>query len=286
MKILPPHKIAGEISDVIYAAREYLIIASPYVDFNYWKRIQNELITAKNRGVHISFYVRNDSNNAKSWEQVESLGIRPILIDNLHAKFYLNERMGVISSMNLLSSSQSNSIEIGCKLESEAELEELKKFVDDFIKPHSTTEAPSEEDIYVSKERFSTILEGSLKHFVDQRARVYFKNDILTIYCSSNTYYCGVDKSKNVVYVDAILSGKDAQVLSMTNTEIFKPGFFNYQLIPGGNGNLDVIEAFSSTSLSNHFIDGLRVSEKKQLIEEIMEFITSVYQFKNSVISH
>src|SRR5688500_7622706 len=107
MKILQPHKISNEIFDLIYEAKQYLIIVSPYVNFKYWERLASELVNAKNRGVRIDFFVRNEPENAASWEQVESLGIAPRLVNNLHAKFYFNEKNGVISSMNLLSSSNS-----------------------------------------------------------------------------------------------------------------------------------------------------------------------------------
>ncbi len=109
MKVLQPHRISGEILDVIYESKQRLVIVSPYVNFNNWRQMADALINALKRGVKIDFFVRSDADNANSWEQVEQLGIVPKLVDNLHAKFYLSEQTGVISSMNLLSFSNSNS---------------------------------------------------------------------------------------------------------------------------------------------------------------------------------
>lgn len=280
MKILQPHKISSEILDVVFNAKNYLIIVSPYVDLNHWQRLEAELLNAKKRGVRIDFFVRNDPNNHKSWQQVENLGIVPRLVDNLHAKFYFNEHSGVISSMNLLSHSQSNSIEIGCKLESESELEDLKRFVKDFIKPHEVNEKPSEDDLYVSKEQFTLVLEGFLQHHIDPKTKVYFKNGGLTIYALSNTFSMGMDKGNNKISIAAVVSSKEAEAFASKVSAFFQSSYFHYQLLPGGNGYYDMIGASTTTIFSQSYFDGLRINEKKQLIGEVANFIFCTKEFK------
>ena len=181
MKILQPHKISTEIIDIIYEAKDYLILVSPYVNFQNWDRIATELKNAKRRGVKIDFFVRNEPENSRSWEQVSSLDIQPRLVPNLHAKFYFNEKNGLISSMNLLSSSNSNSIEIGCKLDTIEEIIQLRVFVNDFIISNESESIPDADDLYLSKEKFTVVLENFLSNVLKSRTSVYFSKGQFTI---------------------------------------------------------------------------------------------------------
>ncbi|MEJ8803430.1 phospholipase D-like domain-containing protein [Pontibacter sp. H249] len=280
MKILQPHKISTEILDLIYDAKQYLIIVSPYVNFKYWERIASELVNAKNRGVRIDFFVRNEPENSASWEQVESLGITPRLVNNLHAKFYFNEKNGVISSMNLLSSSNSNSIEIGCKLETNEELEELKRFVKDFITSNEVKERPSDIDLFISKEKFSIVLEEYIYKSIDEKVDVEYRNGIINIYACSNTFILEIDKVKNFAAVSGIISQEEANRFKSQSSKYLKSGYFDYELIKGDKNHYNTIDAQSKTRLSTTYWDSLRVTEKKTLIVEVGEFIKAVRDFK------
>ncbi|WP_017733004.1 phospholipase D-like domain-containing protein [Nafulsella turpanensis] len=282
MKILQPHKISTEILDLIYEAKQYLIIVSPYVNFQHWARIANELENARKRGIRIDFFVRNEPENVKSWEEVESLGINARLINNLHAKFYFNETNGVISSMNLLSSSNSNSIEIGCKLDSQEELEELKRFVRDFIIPNEVKEKPDADDLYLSKEKFAVALENYIANDANGQARVYFKNGCFNINACSNQFTLAIDKVENKVYLSGIISQDEAVFFSSASSEFFKSGYLEYELLNGSGGYHNMIGAWTKNRLSNAFLDKLRVNEKKMLIPEISGFIKDVRAFKDA----
>lgn len=280
MKILQPHKISHEILDLIYDAKQYLIIVSPYVNFKYWERLANELTNAKNRGVRIDFFVRNEPENAASWEQVESLGITPRLVNNLHAKFYFNEKNGVISSMNLLSSSNSNSIEIGCKLETNEELDELKRFVKDFITSNQVKVRPSDTDLFISKERFSVVLEEYLYKAIDEEATVEFRNGIMNIFACSNTFFLEIDKVKNLAIASGIISQEEASRYKAQSSRHLNSDYFNYGLIKGDKNHYNTIDAQGKFRLSTTYFDNLRVNEKKILIGEMGEFIKAVRDFK------
>ena len=282
MKILQPHKISTEILDLIYEAKQYLIIVSPYVNFRYWERIASELANAQKRGIRIDFFVRNEPENATSWEQVESLGITPRLVNNLHAKFYFNENNGVISSMNLLSSSNSNSIEIGCKLENNEELEELKKFVRDFIIPNEVKEKPDADDLYLSKEKFSVVLENYIANDTQSRTRVFFKNGFFNISACSNQFSLSVDKVENRIYLSGIVSQDEANIFTSDGSNYFKSPYLGYELVKGGNGYHNSIGAYTKVRLSNSYLDNLRVNEKKVLIPEIADFIKNVRDLKDA----
>jgi hypothetical protein len=54
-------------------------------------------------------------------------------IPHLHSKFYLNERHGIVTSMNLLLSSEINSLEIGYATETQTEYNDLLHFYHRYI---------------------------------------------------------------------------------------------------------------------------------------------------------
>ncbi|MFB6340224.1 phospholipase D-like domain-containing protein [Saccharicrinis sp. FJH62] len=280
MKILPPHKIGSEILDLIVEAKEYLLIVSPYVNFNNWQRLASELESAKNKGVRIDFFVRNEPDNVKSWENVESLGINARLVNNLHAKFYLNENTGVISSMNLLSSSNSNSIEIGTKLDSIQELKELQRYVKDFIAPNEVKEKPSDNDIYLVKEKFNQILQNILYNNGSKRVNVFYKDGTLNINAFSNKFFLDVDKVKNTVVLAGVISHDELKFYEIEANKNFKTDYFDISGKRGDDEHYNTLIASSVKRLSTNFLDNLRIDEKKELLDEVGIFIYSVYVFK------
>lgn len=280
MKILQPHKISTEIIDIIYEAKEYLVIVSPYVNFNNWERMSNELKNAKKRGLKIYFFVRNEPENSRSWEQVSALGIQPRLVKNLHAKFYYNEKNGVISSMNLLSSSNSNSIEIGCKLESKTEISQLKLFVNDFLIPNESESIPNEDDLYISKEKFTLVLENFLSNALKTNTNIYYSKGQFTINTLSNSFSLVINKAQNTISILFILSGKLADAFEIEFPKYYSSKYFECVLNRGGEGKYDTFTAHSTVRLSNSFLDNLRLNEKKELIPQIAELFYGYENFK------
>ena len=283
MKILQAHLISGEILDVIYEAREYLVIVSPYVNFNYWGQIKSALVNAKNRCVKIEFFVRSEADNFVSWEEVEQIGITPRLIKNLHAKFYFNEKQGVISSMNLLSSSNSNSIEIGCKLENRTELDELERFVKDYLVANEIKEKPTQEDLYLSKEKFNVVLEDYIRNNANTDASVYFQKGQLIIRAFSNQFFLNIDKVKNSFNLVAIISQNEADSFQRFKFHNLVTDAFKLELVPAKEEYYNVIEASFKKRLSTIHLDKLQITEKKSLISAICNFLMEVDKFKKFV---
>lgn len=204
------------------------------------------------------------------------------LIPNLHDKFYFNERNGLISSMNLLSSSNSNSIEIACKLDSKEEINELKMFVDDFIISNETNEIPDADDLYLSKEKFTVALENYLSNYLKSRTNIYYKNGQFTINTLSNRFDFVINKATNTISISFILSGKLADAFENMSSKYFTSEYFDCILYRGAKGYYDTITAFSKVRLSNSFLDNIRVNEKKVLIAEIAELFKNYNNFKRS----
>ena len=206
MKIIPPYQITSEILNLINEAKEYLILVSPYVNFINWDRIKIDIENALKRNVKIKFYTRLDSENYKSWEQIEALGIKPNLIKNLHSKLYFNEKSGIVTSMNLLTSSNLNAIEFGAIYNTEEELKELKEFVKKYLEPNLEKEKPNDEDLYLAKEKFQIVLQNYLTNCLEQNVSCKWNNGSL-ILNAKNQYNLCLDKVRNNFEISGVISG-------------------------------------------------------------------------------
>lgn len=282
MKIVPPHKISTEIIDIIYEAKEYVILVSPYVDLTNWDRLSIEFKNAINRNVRIDFFVRYEAENSRSWEQLSQLGIKPRLVKNLHAKFYFNENFGLISSMNLLSSSNSNSIEIGTKLDEKKELDELKRFVKDFISVNETTVLPDSGDLYLSKEKFYIALQNFIGNSFNSATQINYKQGTFHIKTLNNQFFLDINRADNLISVTAIVSGKEAEYFEIHKSELFTSNYFDIVLEKGSGNSYDTIVAYSKKRLTNSYLDNLRVTEKKELIVEITEYLNEINKIKKA----
>ena len=47
MKIIPPYQITSEILNLINEAEKYIVLVSPYVNFNNWERIKVDILKLK-----------------------------------------------------------------------------------------------------------------------------------------------------------------------------------------------------------------------------------------------
>lgn len=282
MKIIPPHKISTEIIDIIYEANDYVILVSPYVNLSNWDRLSSEIKNAINRNVKIEIFVRNEPENSKSWEQLSEIGIKARLVTNLHAKFYFNENFGLIASMNLLSSSNSNSIEIGIRINQQKELNELKRFVKDFIIVNEAAAHPSKEDLYLSKEKFTIVLQNFLSNSLNSPTRIFFKQGTFHINTLNNQFFLDINKTDNLIELTAIISGKEAEYFKVNESKYFKSNYFRLELLDGRGNSYNTIQAYSKKQLSNSFLDNLRANEKKELIYEITDFLKNITNLKNT----
>lgn len=274
MKIIPPHQITSDILNLIDNSKNYLVLVSPYVNFKNWDSIKVYILNAIKRGVQIEFYTRLDNDNFKSWETIEQLGIKPKLIKNLHAKLYFNETTGIVTSMNLLTSSNNNALEFGSVYDKEEELIELRQFVKKHLETNLENTKPSEEDRYFAKERFSIILSHALSNKFNRTVKTRWRNGSIE-FNVNNQYYFEVDKGSNIVYITGIVSGLESE-----NFNDFKQSL-----------NINRFEAFVTTStiyiastfkLSNSNLNFISIAEKKRLIEATVLFVEQLTNFKRA----
>ncbi|MFD2717080.1 hypothetical protein ACFST9_00035 [Hymenobacter monticola] len=282
MKILPPHKISGALFDVIHDAKQELVLVSPYVNLTYWKQLATALTAARDRNVRITFYIRHEPSNLVSKEQVLSLGITPQLVANLHAKFYFNETSGLITSLNLLGVSNSNSIEIGSQLETAEEVEELRRFVKQYLAPQELVKPQSEEDKYLSTAEFGQVLADFLEGKVDGRCQVDEQRDgSLSIRALRNTFTVRMERPSQQLAIQAIVSGNEAEQFSARRAQHFTAPTLQYDIQRGGKGYYDLIRA-TTQPLSAPRFNALTLLEKRLLLPQIADFMLAVRAFKSA----
>ncbi|MEN8156635.1 MAG: hypothetical protein ABFS10_06780 [Bacteroidota bacterium] len=128
MKFIKPSEISAKILTLLEESDERVIIVSPYIKISKWYKLILKIQSLKARNIVTEIYVRDDTNNKTTYHELDQLELEYKKIPHLHSKLYLNEKYGIITSMNLLLSSEINSLEIGYTTETRKEYKELIRF--------------------------------------------------------------------------------------------------------------------------------------------------------------
>jgi len=114
------------LEELIKSTNDKLILISPFLKLN--NRIK-ELLEDKNRlkiDIRIVYGKSELRNDEINWLK-ELDYIRTSFCENLHAKCYMNEKMTIVTSMNLYDFSQINNNEMGILIKKEDDLELYKE---------------------------------------------------------------------------------------------------------------------------------------------------------------
>ena len=288
MKIIHPNKVTGQLLDIIHEAEKELVIVSPYVNFSYWQKPVTAIQQAIARGVKVDFYIRHEPGKDTGRAHVEKLGITPILVENLHAKIYYNEADGIITSMNLLHSSDSNSIEIGSQVETPAELEELRRIVQRFLAHYKAPAAPalstSSPPNVLQSLPFDQLLTNHLASTVDADGYAEWEDDhALSISALRNSFTLRVTQPTNKIVLEGIITQRAASRYTSHSQRHLKAPPMLYKLEPG-DPNANHYTRIRGTY--THFpttpkLDQLPQPEKDALLTNIADFIRAVRAFKD-----
>lgn len=118
-KFLTGKDLDDAICDIIWDTERTLLIVSPYIKLDdYFKKLFDK--HENNPKIHlILVFGKNEKAVKKSMSKVDFdyfkkfLNVSIIYVPNLHAKYYGNEKKGVITSINLYDYSFKNNIEFG-----------------------------------------------------------------------------------------------------------------------------------------------------------------------------
>ena len=118
-KFIAGKELVEAVDDIIFNAKSRLLIISPYIRLDsYFKKLFDKHKNNSDIEIVIGFG-KNEENVSRSlnyddfefFKDFPNIGI--VYIPNLHAKYYSNEKIGLVTSINLLDSSFKNNIEFG-----------------------------------------------------------------------------------------------------------------------------------------------------------------------------
>jgi len=133
MRLIKPSEISARILTLLDESDERVIIVSPYMRISKWYKLMNKIKGLKTRNIVTELYVRDDPDNIATYRDLDGLALEYTKIPNLHSKLYLNERYGIVTSMNLLLSSDINSLEIGYATETFTEYNDMLHYYHRYI---------------------------------------------------------------------------------------------------------------------------------------------------------
>ena len=118
-KFLTGEELFKSVYDIIWDAENTLLIVSPYIKLDdYFKQLFDHHL--HNHQLHlILVFGKNEMNVKKSMSEMDFgyfkqfPNVSIVYVPNLHAKYYGNEKKGVITSINLYDYSFKNNIEFG-----------------------------------------------------------------------------------------------------------------------------------------------------------------------------
>ncbi|WP_114778722.1 phospholipase D family protein [Botryobacter ruber] len=118
-KFITGKELSEAVDTIIWKAKEEILLVSPYIKLDahfkelFEKQRHNHklhilLIFGKNEGRVDKSFNKTDIDYFKQFPNISI-----IYVPNLHAKYYANEKMGVVTSINLYDYSFKNNIEFG-----------------------------------------------------------------------------------------------------------------------------------------------------------------------------
>lgn len=118
-KFVTGKELEDVIYNIIWDAKSVLLIVSPFIKLDdYFKELFNK--HENNPDIHLLLvFGKNEKEVKKSMSEADFdffkkfLNVSIIYVPNLHAKYYGNEKVGVITSINLYDYSFNNNIEFG-----------------------------------------------------------------------------------------------------------------------------------------------------------------------------
>lgn len=302
MKFVKPKEISAKIMTLVDEADSYMLFISPYVKIGEWEKMLDSIHSLKKREVPHLFLVRDDKNesvkNFGTYKELEKHDFTYSKIEYLHSKIYLNEKQGLVTSMNLHEFSDKKSKDIAYLTETDEEHKTLKDYCKrylgfdfNFTRIQNLKEVFDSqqiiEDVQVAKlEKDSSWVDPFMKTLSnklrDNITADFEENDTLRIKTFSNNYYCKVDD--RIFEMTGILSQKEldyaidqeekfvAQFRSFDELGLYdsEPGFY---CTVRGYIELDVSES----------IYALAIKDKKIIKAAIENFIQYTEKLKKEI---
>ena len=286
MRLIKPSQISGEIMTLIEEADQQLIIVSPYCKFSDWKKFLNKINFLKRKNTKVEFYVRD--NEPTTYHEVKSIGYLPITVPNLHTKLYINEKYAIVSSMNLLTYSDVNSLDIAYQTENKEEYNELIDYYERYLKvfKHQENEI---ENIYANKKHYQEIFNGRWSEYLsnlisyelNRNCWINFNDSSIDIQCG-NVYeaYIINENKNNYLNILGVISQKEYDLLSTKKDKFHENSNLAVTLIEGKNYTYNKACHHSKINLKSKNIEYLHKEDYNAVVQIILDFIINLQDFK------
>ncbi len=263
---------------LIEESDEYVIIVSPYVKISKWYKLLKKLDNLNERNVPVDFLIRDERTNQTSFNELNELGIKFSAIKDLHCKLYLNEKYAIVSSMNLLLSSEINSLELAYKTETVSELNELKEFCERYLNIDFTRSLGSNTDIY---EDWRDSICNQISERTGRNVNAQQKDGSFLINTGTNNYSAFIWNSKqNLLRISGILSRKEFDFLNENRRNMPEVDGILIELKNGKNGYYDTVWGTLEMPLKSIDLNDVLDKEGSLIAEKVAQFILEIDGFK------
>ena len=191
-KFITGKELEDAIYNTIWETESRLLIVSPFIKLdNYFKELFDK--HENNPKIHLTLvFGKNEKAVEKSMSKSDFdyfkkfLNVSIIYVPNLHAKYYGNEKQGVITSINLYDYSFKNNIEFGVYSQ-QSILDRFKQSADNDAWNECMEIAENSEVVFIKRPVYET------KKMIINLGKNYIKSDVL--FDSTEKFY-GSSKNK------------------------------------------------------------------------------------------
>jgi hypothetical protein len=279
VKLIQPSEISARILTLFDESDEWIILVSPYVKISKWYKLINKVNILISRSINLEIYVRDDPDNTATYRDLEQLDLDYKKIPHLHSKLYMNEKYGIVSSMNLLLSSEINSLEIGYVTESWAEYNDLLHYFYRFI--HINEPTCGETIAYQPAADLNGILQNIRTELKKNAKNPWFwlSENVLHISTGKNTYFAWVKDGylRISVYIKADLKliNKSKRHSSKIALKVENLTSMKTQVNPSSGPGILQLCSQAENKLESTCMNGIIQSEAAYIVESIKSFINA-----------
>lgn len=178
---LTGQELEEKLTDIIWEAKKYVLIVSPFIKLDFYIKGVFEKIKARHDVKFYLLFGKNEDNKNRSISKAdfeyftEFKNIIILYNKDLHAKHYCNESEGLITSLNLYDYSMINNVEYGVHftrslLPTDKLFVDTEKFTDELIFNNSDV-------IFIKIPQYSSKMFGFKKEYHESKVVYDISND-------------------------------------------------------------------------------------------------------------
>jgi hypothetical protein len=279
MKFIRPSEISARILTLLDESDERVIIVSPYLKISKWYKFINKINGLKARGIILEIYVRDDPENMDTFRDLDILALEFKKIPHLHCKLYMNESCGIVTSMNLLLSSEIHSLEIGYATETWTEYNELLSYYQRYIHTGEPVHCDTIAGRAVADldEVMHSIRKGIRRTAKD--SWLWLSENALHISTGRNNYRISINEGclriAAFVRFDSATKQKNTRYLTLIMKKIRDLSNMKVDILPGSRSDILHLSGQAQHTLKSRCMNGILETEAAYMMESVKRFITA-----------